>query len=451
MADPLATGSLLKTLFLQPPIAPATSSRECAVGPDTSERIDGAPSWGSNPRNTQSSFAKAVSTFLASGCVVIEDVLPKEFARVCKAKAVADISFLRGHLETRREEARHDQHLAAAVQRVDFRELVQRDGGRFDVRFQLDQGCMVAGGLIYNPIVFPLVQELLGGGEVNLLYAGVMWAESSPSSKPQKWHGDGGHLFHHAHQPPHCINVFYPLVDLKTENGPTEFKPGTHLLGNHRKEDSSAPSFGLCCEMGGAVLFDYRVKHRGGANTSLEPRPVLYLAYAKPWFRDAGNLRSSRSLVKDATLSPPWVARILTGQPMRMGQGFVVQNGPDLLLGLGLESTTPMTTEQGPEPGEGLEMNGQQGSGERWVLFQMDVDVGTGEALTITVHHGDVAIEVSSQFCHSHGIDEQFVPVLAETIQQQIDASTTNADTQQNNNKNTTNAGGVGVASACVE
>ena len=110
-----------------------------------------------------------------------------------------------------------------------------------------------------------------------------------------------------------------------------------------------------------------------------------------------------------------------------------------------------MTTEQGPEPGEGLEMNGQQGSGERWVLFQMDVDVGTGEALTITVHHGDVAIEVSSQFCHSHGIDEQFVPVLAETIQQQIDASTTNADTQQNNNKNTTNAGGVGVASACVE
>ena len=65
--------------------------------------------------------------------------------------------------------------------------------------------------------------------------------------------------------------------------------------------------------------------------------------------------------------------------------------------------------------------------------------------------YGDVAIEVSSQFCHSHGIDEQFVPVLAETIQQQIDASTTNADTQQNNNKNTTNAGGVGVASACVE
>ena len=26
----------------------------------------------------------------------------------------------------------------------------------------------------------------------------------------QKHHGDGGHLFDHAHLPPHCINVFYP-------------------------------------------------------------------------------------------------------------------------------------------------------------------------------------------------------------------------------------------------
>ena len=87
-------------------------------------------------------------------------------------------------------------------------------------------------------------------------------------------------------------------------------------------------------------------------------------------------------------------------------------------------------------------MEGQQGSGERWVLFQMDIDVGTGEALTITVHHGDVAVEVASQFCLSHHIDEQFVPVLAETIQQQIDASTTNTDTQQNKN-----TGGGGVSS----
>lgn len=30
----------------------------------------------------------------------------------------------------------------------------------------------------------------------------------------------------------HCLNVFIPLVDINEQNGPTEFKPGSHYYTN---------------------------------------------------------------------------------------------------------------------------------------------------------------------------------------------------------------------------
>ena len=40
---------------------------------------------------------------------------------------------------------------------------------------------------------------------------------------------------------------------------------------------------------GDAILFDYRVLHRGLANTSAKPRPLLYFTYGRAWFTDATN------------------------------------------------------------------------------------------------------------------------------------------------------------------
>lgn len=435
---------------------PATSSQECRVGPDPAELVDGGPCWAHRPNKqtkerrqagkkrrrqpttlertivnevkeeeedddnddyddndyNDSTFSKAIRTFLSSGCCVFPDcVLPSRFVKDCHTRARNDLDFLQSELLVRKKQAlevgHRNHHLLASVQRVDFAEMVARDGGRCDVRFRLDRFPFTAPGLVYNPIVFPLVQELLGGGHVNLLYAGVMWADTRTNDavESQKWHADGGHLFRHAHQPPHCINVFYPLVDLTADNGPTEFKPGSHRLG--RLNDATLAEIPLCCKAGGAILFDYRIKHRGGANRSDIPRPVLYLAYSKPFFRDAGNLRSGKSLVVSSQDSPPWVARILDGAAMPVGKGFNNCGG-----GGGASSGTAAVS--------------TAGSGERWVLFQMTVQIGEADddnSAVIVVHNGDVAEEVAAQFCLAHSLGDDFVPVLAETIQTQIDAS----------------------------
>lgn len=398
--------SLLSQCLSKPLSPPAKRPSECRVEPsiDQNEKNNLR-----KKRKLSSSFQNCVETFLGSGCCVIPNVLPIAFVQKCKSKASSDLEFLTSELASRRREAiaNQQEHLLSKAVNVDFRELVDRDGGRRDVRFQLDRYPFCASGLIRNSIVFPLVQELLGGGDVNLLYAGVMWAQAKDPTKNdndnnQKWHGDGGHLFEHTHLPPHCINVFFPLVDLTMENGPTEFKSGSHRLGHFDDDDKNA-QFALCCDAGGAVLFDYRTKHRGLANLTSTGRPILYLAYAKPFFRDAGNIRSGQSLLHSASArqSSPWVARILSGNAaMAMGEGFDEVTEVEAARPLA-RSSSAITSEEGQ-----MVVNGDEtepiGSGERWVLFRMNVELpaisGGGDdedgktmTKTLIVYSGDGA------------------------------------------------------------
>jgi hypothetical protein len=203
---------------------------------------------------------------------------------------------------------------------------------------------------VYNPLWFPLVEELLGGGAaegeagVTLLYSCIMVAEaaqshgsrgdggsiSSSTNSAQRWHADGGHVFDHAHLPPHCINVFVPLVDLSANNGPTEFVPGTHVLGHFnattathtRGPGEHAPAVPVLAPApaaGGVVMFDYRCKHRGGVNHSGQDRLLLCLCYCKPWFQDLGNPRSRIRLMEGGRVEAgaSSAARPMVRRPLR--------------------------------------------------------------------------------------------------------------------------------------
>ena len=397
------------------------------------------------------SFRHAVRTFLSSGCAIIPSVLPQVAVEYCYKVAQSDLKFLTNTVgEVKRHAiATSDANLLAASVNMDFREILDRDGGRRDVRFYFGSDSHYnCDGIIYNPIVYPLVKELLGGGVVNLLYAGIMWGtrDQAPGDH-QKWHGDGGHLFDHLHLPPHCINVFYPLIGLPDRNiGPTEVQAGSHILGKFNSPGGG--TFALTCRQGDAVLFDYRIKHRGLANIMpFTDRPVLYLAYAKPYFRDVGNTRSTKSVFTAAAVadpgqyagfdSPPWTSRILSERWLRMGGGFERENlhdesGPDRedrirrrvddrearmmeARGSGIGNDPPVSN-----------ASHLNGSGERSVLFRMNVELtesGDGDEPTIiTFHEGDVPSEVAAAFCREHSLQADFLELLANSIQQQVDS-----------------------------
>lgn len=184
-----------------------------------------------------------------------------------------------------------------------FREINCRDGGRFDIRHKVDEPPLR--DLSQNGSWIAVVKEILGE-DVALLFCGVVLARGgSAGSIEQAWHQDGCHLFPEStHLPCHCLNVFLPLVDISQDNGPTEFVLGSHREDAHIWKSSNlsddgeeADAVSLTCSAGTALVFDYRILHRGAANTTSSDRPCLYFTYAKPWFKDHQNLRGTRSIL----------------------------------------------------------------------------------------------------------------------------------------------------------
>ena len=151
------------------------------------------------------------------------------------------------------------------------------------------------------------------GEDAVLHFCGCVTSE--PGAIAQSLHVDGEHLARDlargvAHAPPYAVNVFIPLVDtsLALRNGPTEFLPGTHMASAAAQRSAgaagaaapaAAPAHMLrgatrgaeapALRAGDAVLADYRVVHRGLANSSQSARPLLYLTLAAPGWRDSHN------------------------------------------------------------------------------------------------------------------------------------------------------------------
>ncbi|GAX25376.1 hypothetical protein FisN_5Lh473 [Fistulifera solaris] len=137
----------------------------------------------------------------------------------------------------------------------------------------------------------PVVKEILGK-EVCLIHKGIFLA--MPGAEKQNYHQDGVHLTSQYQKPCHAINVFVPLVDLTNQG--TEFCLGSHILGNEDLDNEFL--FTPSVTAGTPIVFDYRLGHRGLANTSSSIRPVVYCTYAVAAdgkeFRDLVNFSRKR-------------------------------------------------------------------------------------------------------------------------------------------------------------
>jgi len=149
----------------------------------------------------------------------------------------------------------------------------------------------------------PIVNKIFNHQPVSLVHKGVFL--SMPDSAVQIYHQDGPHLTTKYQKACHAINVFIPLVDLHSKNGPTEFCVGTHYLDheNFCKELVEMP----LVSTGTPVIFDYRLGHRGMGNSSKECRPVLYLTYTtvENDFVDSVNFSRKRYHKIGRLLDPP--------------------------------------------------------------------------------------------------------------------------------------------------
>lgn len=204
----------------------------------------------------------ATGMFVEHGCLVLEDAFPPSLIARCLA---------------------HYQGGLACEAGVwpdvgDGRTMLPlRVGGPFN-----------APELYAQPLLMRLLTQLLGP---DFLIGSMTLVVSQPCAGAQHLHADHPPLFggfaRAADLPPHAVTVLIPLVDLDEVVGGTEVRKGSHRMD----DGQGAPAASRALPVGGCLLFDYRLLHRGLANRSDRERPVLSIVYHRDWFRDAVNFR----------------------------------------------------------------------------------------------------------------------------------------------------------------
>jgi hypothetical protein len=197
------------------PCAALVSPEQLTVKISAGERSSGA--W------TLANVLKADASVHDHGVVLLRDAVSP--ALVAECASCVDVCF----------EQCADALAARGLKLVDgfaFHEIVHRAKARFDM--QLGEGSApspLPAKLLARAPWTPLLRKVLGEDMATIFTGAVV---ALPGAAPQPCHMDGGHLFHSTggwqaeHLPPHCLNVFMPLVDVTATNGPTEFWPGTH-------------------------------------------------------------------------------------------------------------------------------------------------------------------------------------------------------------------------------
>jgi ectoine hydroxylase-related dioxygenase (phytanoyl-CoA dioxygenase family) len=185
------------------------------------------------------------------------------------------------------------------------------------------EGVFADPDLIGNPLVVDLLERLLGPELVCSYFASDT---PMPGSEYQPVHRDGKDLFPGVPVtvPPYMYELNVPLVDFREDNGPVEVWPRTHLLSDFplldqprdelragngqmtvtttsgrpvsvlasafRDTDVQRFAAGLAGQpvlmpAGSFLVRDPRMWHRGTPNRSSAARPMLSLAYGRPWYR----------------------------------------------------------------------------------------------------------------------------------------------------------------------
>lgn len=198
-----------------------------------------------------------------------------------------------------------------ATGHVETERVAARDVNTPPRRFELKLPCLAEPfrAAALDPSSLYLAKLFVAGNTVALDTCSAVI--SLPGCAAGHWHQDveDPYQYHHAfvggaHPPPPAVIAAVPLVDVNGSNGPTAFLVGSHAQPKrerdwwkHAQMRGAVGAFEAAphAAAGTALIFDVRLRHRGGANPSLERRPLLYAGFAQRWFRDAANFRSPRA------------------------------------------------------------------------------------------------------------------------------------------------------------
>ncbi len=112
---------------------------------------------------------------------------------------------------------------------------------------------------------------------------------AGPGGARMELHSDQGYAPRDVGMPL-AMNVMWMLVDFTEDNGATRLVPGSHLRPSEPPHDGSVETVAGVGPAGTALVFDGRIWHGTGANTTAAERRYGVLTYfCRPWMRPQEN------------------------------------------------------------------------------------------------------------------------------------------------------------------
>lgn len=187
-----------------------------------------------------------------------------------------------------------------------FQEISSRGNNRFDLLLS-SPICKVRDFLNCTLLqrISPTIERILNGQLGHTIDFDISVVYSKPGAPNQGWHADGEHQsgatdagwdttgWHTQLAEPYAICLFIPLIDLNDKTGYTQFWPASHrnrgLPGFGSVAEITQSTWDGKCRAGDMVAYDYRLMHRGMANTSNVVRPILQILLKKSWYKEKRN------------------------------------------------------------------------------------------------------------------------------------------------------------------
>jgi ectoine hydroxylase-related dioxygenase (phytanoyl-CoA dioxygenase family) len=140
--------------------------------------------------------------------------------------------------------------------------------------------------LLRKPLVRALARHVLDGDYCLSSHTANI---TGPGGEAMVLHSDQGYT-------PRSIdlaltmNVMWMLVDFTDDNGATRLVPGSHRVGAEPPREGDVPTIAGVGPAGTALVFDGRIWHGTGANTTADQHRYGVLTYfCRPWLRPQEN------------------------------------------------------------------------------------------------------------------------------------------------------------------
>lgn len=184
--------------------------------------------------------------------------------------------------------------------------IASRKGGRYEIKPNLEEP-FINKKLISPGNLIPFLKIILDTKRIEIDTLSII--TSLPKSKLQHWHRDIEPLYKNIKEyiPPVGIVMVVAMEDVPLHKGPTHFLLSSHKThtskANILYENWSSNKLSTECnevvipelKKGDILIFDLRLMHRGGENTSTEFRNIMYISYMNEWFTDRINFNSKQT------------------------------------------------------------------------------------------------------------------------------------------------------------